>query len=88
MAKTKAQTDSNSSAGSGDESIGRPPEWREGRYERRGAPIDQSVNKPSQTDDEPHDTVGTQTPPATGTKNSSKPPSARGQRAVTRKDYE
>jgi hypothetical protein len=36
--------------GSTDESIGRPGTWREGRYQRGGAPVDQSVNKPSQSD--------------------------------------
>lgn len=35
--------------GSTDESIGRPGNWREGRYQRRGAPVDQSVNDPSQS---------------------------------------
>jgi len=30
---------------SSDESIGRPAEWREGRYEKAGPPIDQSVVK-------------------------------------------
>ena len=35
--------------GSTDESIGRPGNWREGRYQRRGAPVDQSVNEPSQS---------------------------------------
>ena len=54
----------NESKGSSDEAIGRPAEWREGRYEQPGKPVDQSVNNPVQTDDEPHDTVGTQTPPA------------------------
>jgi hypothetical protein len=34
--------------GSTDESIGRPDNWREGRYQRAGARVDQSVNKPSQ----------------------------------------
>jgi hypothetical protein len=35
--------------GSTDESIGRPGTWREGRYQRGGAPVDQSVNQPSQS---------------------------------------
>ncbi|MGA2398987.1 MAG: hypothetical protein ABSG30_13100 [Steroidobacteraceae bacterium] len=34
--------------GSTDESIGRPGNWREGRYQRSGALVDQSVNDPSQ----------------------------------------
>jgi hypothetical protein len=74
--------------GSADEAIGRPGNWREGRYQQSGKPIDQSVNKPSQTDDEPHDTVGTQTPPASGSANAAKPRPVRGQPSVTRKDYE
>jgi hypothetical protein len=35
--------------GSTDESIGRPGNWREGRYQRNGARVDQSVNEPSQS---------------------------------------
>jgi hypothetical protein len=35
-------------SGSSDESIGRPREWREGRYQQPGKPVDQSVNDPSQ----------------------------------------
>jgi hypothetical protein len=75
-------------AGSSDESIGRPANWREGRYQQSGKPVDQSVNKPSEATAEPHDTVGTQTPPATGRDNAAtrKPP--QGQKPVTRKDYE
>jgi hypothetical protein len=34
--------------GSTDESIGRPDNWREGRYQRAGARVDQSVDQPSQ----------------------------------------
>jgi hypothetical protein len=75
-------------SGSTDESIGRPAGWREGRYQRSGAPVDQSVNKPSETDDEPHDTVGTQTPPASSHANKPKPLPADQQRPVTRRDYE
>ena len=74
--------------GSTDETIGRPPSWREGRYQRRGAPVDQSVNQPSQTDDAPHDTVGTQTPPTTGRDNRPKSPPAEQQKPVTLRDYE
>ena len=85
MAESK-KVDSNTV--SGEEAIGRPDQWREGRYERPGAPIDQAVNKPSETDDEPHDTVGTQTPPATGSKNAAKPHPAKGRQTVTLKDYE
>ncbi len=38
------------SQGSSDESIGRPQEWREGRYQRAGKPVDQSVNAPDKND--------------------------------------
>lgn len=77
-----------SRTGSSDESIGRPADWREGRYQQPGKPIDQSVNKPSETTAEPHDTVGTQTPPATGKDNAAKGHPPKGQAPVTRKDYE
>jgi hypothetical protein len=33
--------------GSTDESIGRPSDWREGRYQRSGARVDQSVETPA-----------------------------------------
>jgi hypothetical protein len=74
--------------GSTDESIGRPGTWREGRYQRRGADVDQSVNQPAQTDDEPHDTVGTQTPPAASRANRPKSPPAEQLKPVTLRDYE
>jgi hypothetical protein len=75
-------------AGSTDDSIGRPGNWREGRYQRDGARVDQSVNQPSQTDDEPHDTVGTQTPPASSPRaNRPKSPPAEQQKPVTLRDY-
>jgi hypothetical protein len=45
--------------GSSDESIGRPKEWREGRYEQPGKPVDSSVRKPRQKDDTPPDTIST-----------------------------
>jgi hypothetical protein len=38
----------NDTKGSSDEAIGRPPDWREGRYERPGKPVDTAVNDPSQ----------------------------------------
>jgi len=47
------------SKGSSDESIGRPKEWREGRYEQPGKPVDRSVKNPSQKADRPPDTVST-----------------------------
>jgi hypothetical protein len=31
--------------GTSDESIGRPPQWREGRYEKAGKPVEPSVVK-------------------------------------------
>lgn len=74
--------------GSTDEAIGRPGNWREGRYQRGGAPVDQSVNQPSQTDDEPHDTMGTQTPPAGSRPNTPKSPPPERQKPVTLRDYE
>jgi hypothetical protein len=49
MSKTK---------GSSDEAIGRPEEWREGRYQRGGHSVDRSVEPPSNTD-EPRDVVST-----------------------------
>ena len=49
MSKTK---------GSSDEAIGRPDEWREGRYQRGGHPVDRSVDKSSETD-HARDTVST-----------------------------
>jgi hypothetical protein len=69
-------------AGSTDESIGRPGDWREGRYQRSGARVDQSVNQPSQN--EPRDPAGTQTPRA----NRPKSPPAEQQKPVTLRDYE
>jgi hypothetical protein len=74
--------------GSSDQAIGRPDNWREGRYQQRGKPVDQSVNKPSEARAEPHDTVGTQTPPATGRDNAATREPPKGQVPVTRKDYE
>lgn len=74
--------------GSSDESIGRPADWREGRYQRSGAKVDQSVNQPSQTANEPHDTFGTQTPPSTGAANKPKSPPAAQEKPVTLRDYE
>lgn len=74
--------------GSSGEAIGRPADWQEGRYQQRGQPVDQSVNKPSEAAGEPHDTVGTQTPPATGKKNAATGRPPKGQATVTRKDYE
>jgi hypothetical protein len=70
--------------GSTDQAIGRPGNWREGRYQRSGARIDQSVNQPSQTEHEPDATVGTQTSRATRPKS----PPAEQLKPVTLRDYE
>ncbi len=82
------EQDSEPAEGSTDESIGRPGTWREGRYQRKGSAVDQSVNQPAQTDDEPHDTVGTQTPPAASRANRPKSPPAEQLKPVTLRDYE
>ena len=43
--------------GTSDESIGRPSEWREGRYEKAGRPVEPSVvKKPGEA---PPDTTST-----------------------------
>jgi hypothetical protein len=42
-----------------DEAIGRPNEWREGRYEQPGKPVDPTVNDPSQRTGKAPDTVST-----------------------------
>jgi hypothetical protein len=85
---TMSDSKAGSPKGSSDEAIGRPKEWREGRYQQNDKPVDQSVNNPSQTSDEPHDTVGTQTPPNTESgREAKKTPDPR-ERPVTRQDYE
>jgi hypothetical protein len=38
--------------GTSDEAIGRPKEWREGRYQQAHKPVDQTVDTESQPDDE------------------------------------
>jgi hypothetical protein len=45
--------------GSSDESIGRPSEWREGRYEKAGRPVEQSVLKKKGEASAPPDTTST-----------------------------
>ncbi len=86
----KAVSDTNVSdaKGSSDEAIGRPKEWREGRYQQSNKPVDQSVNNPSQSNDEPHDTVGTQTPPHTEPGRDTKKTRDPRETPVTREDYE
>lgn len=39
--------------GSSDESIGRPADWREGRYQQPGKAVDESVVEPVQRDQPP-----------------------------------
>jgi hypothetical protein len=39
------------SKGSSDEAIGRPAEWREGRYQESGKPVDRTVNEPARIRD-------------------------------------
>ena len=51
--------DTAKNGGSGDESIGRPEEWREGRYEKPGAPVDRSVRKPPGEGNAPPDAKST-----------------------------
>jgi hypothetical protein len=45
--------------GSSDESIGRPREWREGRYQQPGKPIDQSVTTPDTENRVSNDRIST-----------------------------
>ena len=45
--------------GTSDESIGRPSEWGEGRYQQRGKRVTHSVVEPSQKNQPPPDTVST-----------------------------
>jgi hypothetical protein len=74
-----------------DESIGRPQDWREGRYQKPGQPLEASVNDPTESaGGEPEDTFGTQTPPRPARQPppiESAPPKVPGRRAVTFEDY-
>jgi hypothetical protein len=45
--------------GSSDESIGRPSEWREGRYEQSGKRVEKSVLKKPGEGSKPPDTTST-----------------------------
>ncbi|MDB6085700.1 MAG: hypothetical protein JWN43_3581 [Gammaproteobacteria bacterium] len=56
MSGTKGMGDTK---GTSEESIGRPKQWREGRYEQPGKPVDRSVIPPSHKDDAPGDTTST-----------------------------
>jgi hypothetical protein len=70
-----------------DESIGRPEEWREGRYQKAGEPLEEMVNDPEQTRAAPEDPVGGQTPPRRSGPLHTDTPSPSGERAVTLDDY-
>jgi hypothetical protein len=41
------------SKGTSDEGIGRPKEWREGRYQQPGKPVDDTVETGTETPDVP-----------------------------------
>jgi hypothetical protein len=47
------------SKGSSDKAIGRPGEWREGRYQEAGKPVDQSVKPSPETAEKPSDVIST-----------------------------
>jgi hypothetical protein len=49
----------NETNGTSDESIGRPDEWREGRYQQPDKPVDRSVRAPSRHQDDSRDPVST-----------------------------
>jgi hypothetical protein len=49
----------NSEQGSSDESIGRPAEWREGRYQQPGKPVDESVQVPDDEQNRSTDPIST-----------------------------
>jgi hypothetical protein len=53
-----SKTRESSAKGSSEEAIGRPDEWREGRYQREGDPVDRSVERSPETD-KSHDPVST-----------------------------
>jgi hypothetical protein len=48
-----------SSEGSKDEAIGRPGPWKEGRYQRPGQSVDQSVRTPAGTSPNPDQPAST-----------------------------
>jgi hypothetical protein len=47
------------SQGSSDKAIGRPKEWREGRYQQAGKPVDESVKPSAETAEKPPDIIST-----------------------------
>ena len=49
------------SEGSKDENIGRPGPWKEGRYQRPGQSVDQSVRTPAGTSPNPNKPTSTPT---------------------------
>lgn len=50
---------SDESSGSSDKSIGRPKEWREGRYQQPGRSVDKSVTNQPRPEEGPPDTAST-----------------------------
>ncbi|MDP9065343.1 MAG: hypothetical protein M3O06_05700, partial [Pseudomonadota bacterium] len=52
-------TASDATSGVADEAIGRPSEWREGRYEQAGKSVEKSVNDPAQREEKAPDTTST-----------------------------
>jgi hypothetical protein len=52
-------SDTTKTDGTSDESIGRPTQWQEGRYEKSGRPIEPSVLKKPGEGGEPPDTTST-----------------------------
>ncbi|GAC1305555.1 MAG: hypothetical protein NVSMB10_09570 [Steroidobacteraceae bacterium] len=51
--------DSADPKGTTDEAIGRPSEWREGRYEEAGKTTQKTVNDPAQREEKAPDTTST-----------------------------
>lgn len=59
MSSDNTKKDEGEGEGSTDESIGRPAQWREGRYEEGGRPIEPSVLKKPKEGSGPPDTTST-----------------------------
>jgi hypothetical protein len=59
MAGDIGEKDGSSNDGSSDESIGRPAEWREGRYEKAGLPVKETVIKKPGEGNAPPDSTST-----------------------------
>jgi hypothetical protein len=70
-----------------DESIGRPQDWQEGRYQRSGDREDEMVNDPEQTTSAPEDPMGSQTPPRRPGPLRTDTPPPPDERPVTLDDY-